>query len=137
MLNPALSALLTAGKSKSGECMPTPAWIEIESLDDGLIARFTEPLRLTGEKAEEVGRCLATLLDDAKGDRVVINLRNIDVVTSLIIGKLFGLQRQAVAAGKRLVLCEVNPVIREIFQITRLTEFVDLFETEIEARQSR
>jgi anti-anti-sigma factor len=117
--------------------MSTAAWMQIESDGDSVTARFTERVRLTGERAEEAGECLTTLLNAGKSYRIIINLQNVDVVTSLIIGKLFGLQRQAVAAGRRVVLCEVNPVIREIFDLTKLSEFVDIFETETAARQSQ
>src|SRR5437868_2864712 len=91
-----------------------PPWMQVETQNEMVIVRFTEPLRLTGEKAEVAGDCLSRLVDASQGRRLIVNLRNVDVVTSLMIGKLFALERRTRLAGGRMVLCEVIPVIREI-----------------------
>ncbi len=50
--------------------------------------------------------------------------------------KLVSLQRQAAAAGGRLALCELSPGVREMLDLTRLSQLLDIYASEEEAVRS-
>ena len=70
--------------------------------------------------------------------RVVINLRQVDFVSSAFLAALLTFQRRLVAAKGTLILCGANHVIRGIFVRTRLNSLFEIVDDEDEAlRQIR
>lgn len=56
---------------------------------------------------------------------VVLNFANVEFVSSTFLGRLVALQKRLKGAERKLTLCGLNDVVKEIFEITKLE---DLFE---------
>jgi anti-sigma B factor antagonist len=69
----------------------------------------------------------------SRAPRVLLNFRHIDFVTSTFINRLLVLRRTIQDARGRLLLCGLNPVIQEIFEINRLGNLFDVFSNEQDA----
>ena len=53
-----------------------------------------------------------------------------------MLGKLITLRNKIKAGGGRLALCALHPDVQQIFEVTRLTQYLDIYPDEQEALQS-
>jgi anti-anti-sigma factor len=98
------------------------------------VARLARPLRLTGEMAGALGEQLSSLVED--GSRcLLVNLADVEVLTSLMLGNITALDKALRTRGGYLALCSPRPVIREILDLVGLTARVCVYQTEQEGLQ--
>jgi anti-anti-sigma factor len=64
---------------------------------------------------------------------ILLNCSAVDYINSMGISLIVGLLMQARAAGRRLLTCGLSEHYREIFQITRLADFIRVFPDEASA----
>ena len=106
----------------------------VESISPGMaVVRFDRELILTGHQAEAVGNAVMFLLNEPAGHQVLLDFGNVRSLTSLMLGKLVLLNREAESNGRRLALFNLRPEIREIMEITRLTLLLSIYDDEREA----
>jgi anti-sigma B factor antagonist len=67
---------------------------------------------------------------------VLLNFTGVDFINSTGIALLVGLLAKARAARRRLVVCGLSEHYVEIFQITRLSDFMSMFPNEASALES-
>jgi anti-anti-sigma factor len=79
---------------------------------------------------------LFELVDEHAAQRMILNLENLQVLSSAPIGSLVILRNKLHSAGGALALCQVGPDIREILQLTRVEDLFSIFETEQDAIES-
>jgi anti-sigma B factor antagonist len=108
--------------------------LEVATVGDVTVARFTREVVLAGPLAEEVGDRLGALLAGPKLPRLVIDFANVRSLSSLMLAKLVALNRAAEAAAGRLALCNLRPDVRELMKVTRLNMILRIYEGEQEAR---
>lgn len=65
--------------------------------------------------------------------RLLLNMKEIDFVTSTFLNRLLVLRRKIQDARGRLLLCNLNPVIQEIFEVNTLGSLFDVFHSESDA----
>jgi anti-sigma B factor antagonist len=98
-------------------------------------ARFADTIvlaprgRIDHETAEAFREALlARLVTCASGqDHVVLDLGAVDYIASAGLRGLMLAARQAKAKGGRLVVAALQPVVKEIFDITRFALVLDVF----------
>ena len=66
----------------------------------------------------------------------LLNLNEVKYINSLGLGVLCQFNRRAQAEGKTLKLVSISSEVREIMEITRLTKFFNIFDSEKEAFES-
>lgn len=64
---------------------------------------------------------------------VLLNFKNVEYINSTGIALIVGLLAQARKSGRRLLICGLSPHYQEIFQITRLADFMPIFPDEASA----
>ena len=64
---------------------------------------------------------------------ILLNLSDVDYITSTGMAILVGLLAEAHQTDRRLAACGVNDHYREVFRITRMTDFIELFPDETSA----
>ena len=111
-------------------------FFEIEQVGEVKVVRFSPDLILSGQKAEAVGEQLQALVNAPGQNRLLLDFANVRSVSSLVLGKLVELTKNADLAGGRVALCNLRPDIREILEITRLNRILRLYREEQEALQS-
>jgi anti-anti-sigma factor len=109
--------------------------MEIEHVGNVTIVRFLD-LILSGITAEAVSDDLFRLVDGDGRSRLILNFAKVRSLTSLMLGKLITLNKKVQAAGGRLAVCALSPDLQEIFEVTRLSEYLDIYADEQEALQS-
>ncbi len=91
---------------------------------------------LRGEINSTAEAALSTAYSEAdrrKPSAIVLNLANVDYINSTGIALIVGLLAQARKAGQRLLTCSVSPHYVEIFQITRLADYMGIYPDEASA----
>ena len=73
---------------------------------------------------------VAALVEEPGPSRVLLDVRNVDYVSSLALGTLVSLHKKGLAAGRRLTLRNLRPLVAEVFAITRLDRFLDVLPAE-------
>ena len=83
---------------------------------------------------------LLDLLDNAVDDRnlghLVIDFGNIQQVSSAALGKLVKLKNRAEELRGKLKLCSLHPDLRQVFKITTLDRFFEIYDNEEDALAS-
>jgi anti-anti-sigma factor len=119
--------------------MPLPSyyrWLEIEQFGDVTVVRFTTRTILGNDAIEAIGGQLLGLVEQAGCRQFVLNLENVESVSTAMVGKLVALHRRLEAAHGRLVLCRLGPFLVEIFKVLNLGQLAHVYGEEQEAVQS-
>ena len=77
---------------------------------------------------EDIDRLTQTLLHSHNVPHVTVDLSALDIVNSALVAMLVLLNKRIRAAGGTLQLCELTPVVREIFYRFKLDTFFDIVE---------
>ena len=77
----------------------------------------------------------AAYAEASSGDAttILLNFDGVGYITSTGIGLIVGLLAQALKSRRRLLACGLSDHYQEIFQITRLTDFMSIFPDEASA----
>jgi anti-sigma B factor antagonist len=81
---------------------------------------------LSEANADDLGEELFRLVEGVARPRLRLDLGRVHFLTSTMLGKLVGLHKRVRAAGGELVLLNVTGYVYEVFELTRLHEFLDV-----------
>ena len=68
-----------------------------------------------------------------KCHHLIVNFSGVNGLSTLMLGKLLMLRKIMAAKGGKLVLCEIAPDIECVFVETKLTQILEITETESDA----
>lgn len=77
---------------------------------------------------ERIHSDIIALIDDKDGVKVIIDFTNVKYLSSSVLSKLVAVHKKAVALNGKLCLCQIDPVIRKIFDITKLSKLFNIFD---------
>lgn len=75
----------------------------------------------------ELGDELAALLKGAGRPDLLIDLEEVEFLSSSMLGKLIRLLKRAAEAKGQVRLCSIRPSIREVFEITQLHKVFEIY----------
>ena len=115
--------------SDSGQ--PLVTW----DLSQGVaVARLRYSPRRQFEEYEHISRELAAIADTEGVSAIVLNLAELDYVSSRFLGILVGLHRELAREGGKLAVCRMRPEPLSAFRLSRLDRGIAVFASEEEAR---
>jgi anti-sigma B factor antagonist len=82
--------------------------------------RRTHSSGLSEEHIQVLAQQLLDLVNEPGEKKLLLNFRNVEYMSSAVLGMLVTLNKKIQAAGGKLVLCNIDPAIREVFEITKL-----------------
>jgi len=94
--------------------------LEVEDIGDVTVINFVDRKILDEQNIQVIGEQLFGLVDESGRKRLLLNFSNVEYMSSAALGKLITLNKKVQAAGGKLVLCNIDPQIREVFEITKL-----------------
>ena len=94
--------------------------LEVEDIGDVTVVSFTDRKILDEQNIQIIGEQLFGLVDESARKRLLLNFSNVEYMSSAALGKLITLNKKVQAAGGKLVLCNIIPQIKEVFEITKL-----------------
>jgi anti-anti-sigma factor len=101
--------------------------VQIHNVDGLLVAEFWDCLRLDPAPVQELRNRYEEHVKAGGRPEIVIDLEGIGFAGSAALGNFVALHRSARQNGGRLVFCQVDPTVAEVFrasQLERLFEFV-------------
>jgi anti-anti-sigma factor len=90
------------------------------------IVRFPACAFLTEANADDVGAELARLVEGRERPRLSLDLGGFDLLSSIALAKFVALDRRVRSAGGSLTLFNVRPLVRKVFEVTRLDTVLDV-----------
>ncbi len=94
--------------------------IQVEDEGDIAIVHFVDKKILDEQNITAVGDQLFQLVDEMGRRKLLLNFKNVDFLSSAVLGKLVTLNRKVQGARGKLVLCNLNKDLLEVFKITRM-----------------
>jgi anti-anti-sigma factor len=108
-------------------------WFEKRTIDGVVILDVMSGTVAINTDIDRVSKTLLTPGGDAN---VVLNLSSLKFISSAFVAGMIALQKRVRAAGGRLILCGMHPIVRETLHGARLDTFFDIHDNEGEALQS-
>jgi len=110
--------------------------LEVEDIGDVTVVNFTDRKILDEQNIQMIGEQLFSLVDEAGRKKILLNFGNVEYLSSAALGKLITLNKKLQAAGGRLILCNIDPQIYEVFEITKLNKLFNIHKEEQAALQA-
>lgn len=109
--------------------------LEVEDIGDVTVVQFTDRKILDEQNIQIIGDQLFSLVDELGRRKVLLNFGNVEYLSSAALGKLITLNKKLQSAGGKLVLCNIDPQIYEVFEITKLNKLLVIKKDEQEGLQ--
>jgi anti-anti-sigma factor len=106
---------------------------DVLETDGGVVITLTGDINALAE--DELERAV-TLALDTHGDTVVLDFAATDYINSTGIALLVSLVRRARAARVRIIACGLSDHYREIFEITRLIDYMPIADDQASAMRT-
>ena len=110
--------------------------LEVEDIGDVTVINFVDRKILDEQNIQVIGEQLFSLVDQDGRRKLLLNFGNVEYLSSAALGKLITLNKKLQAAGGRLILCNIDPQIYEVFEITKLDKFFNIQKEEQAALQA-
>ena len=110
--------------------------LEVEKMGDVTIVCLSDRKILVEEHIQVIAEQLLNLVKEMGEKKLLLNFRNVEYMSSAVLGMLVTLNKKIQAAGGNLVLCNIDPQIREVFEITKLDKFFNIQKEEQAALQA-
>ena len=104
--------------------------------EDISVVRLVDDRIMDLGRIKQLGDELFGAIDNQTGNLVLINFENVKFLSSNAISKLVVLEKRIRSAGKQLKLSNMRPEVKEIFNITNLTQRFDVCEDQDEVLKS-
>jgi anti-sigma B factor antagonist len=101
--------------------MPAPVRIQVNDANGIKIVRFNDPLLFDERTVREVSEQIAiSLPSDGTPIRLVLDFSEVNLISSSMLSKLILIQRRIDATRGKLRLCELSPVLQQVFRTSNL-----------------
>src|SRR5208282_2768397 len=96
--------------------------LEVEDIGDVTVVNFVDRKILDEQNIQIIGEQLFSLVDNEGCKKLLLNFGNVEYLSSAALGKL--------------ILCNIDPQIHEVFEITKLDKFFKIMKDEQTALQA-
>ncbi len=110
--------------------------LEVEDIGDITVVNFVDKKILDEQNIQAIGEDLFRLVDELGRNKILLNFKNVEFLSSAALGKLITLNKKVQGAKGTLVLCEIDPQIYEVFEITKLNKLFKIHKDEQAALQA-
>lgn len=110
--------------------------LEVEDIGDVTVVNFTDKKILDEQTIQTIGEQLFSLVDESGRRKLLLNFGNVEYLSSAALAKFITLHKKIQQNGGRLALCSIDPQIKEVFEITKLTRIFSIYAGEQEALQA-
>lgn len=110
--------------------------LEVEDIGEVTVVNFTDKKILDEQNIQVIGEQLFSLVDELGRRKILLNFSNVEYLSSAALGKLITLNKKVNASGGKLILCNIDPTIYEVFEITKLNRLFNIQKEEQTALQA-
>ena len=108
--------------------------LESYTKDEILTICLKDSRILEEAKLEQLGADIIEMLNKKSEERVILDFRNVQFMSSSMLGKLVQIQKKCKEFKVHLKLCSISPDIRQVFKITKLDKLFEIEADEAAAR---
>ena len=112
------------------------ARLEVEPIGDVTVVNFVDRKILDEQNIQIIGEQLFSLVDEEDCKKLLLNFSNVEYLSSAALGKLITLNKKLQNARGKLILCNIDTQILEVFEITKLDKFFKIMKDEQTALQA-
>ena len=110
--------------------------LEVEHIGDVTVVNFVDRKILDEQNIQIIGEQLFSLVDEEGWRKILLNFGNVEYLSSAALGKFITLNKKVQGAGGKLVMCNINEDIFEVFEITKLNKLFNIQTDEQTALQA-
>ena len=110
--------------------------LEVVVEGDVTVVNFIDRKILDEQNIQKIGEDLFSLVDELGRRKILLNFGNVDYLSSAALGKFITLNKKVQAAGGKLILCNIDANIYEVFEITKLNKLFNIQKEEQAALQA-
>jgi anti-sigma B factor antagonist len=103
---------------------------------DVLVVAFDTASVLNDFRNNALREALYELVQSRPEPRLVVNLQNVDYLSSSGIAILVGLKRRVESHGGQVVFFQLQPIVRDLLAVTKLDRYFIIADDEQQARNS-
>jgi anti-anti-sigma factor len=111
-------------------------FLEEEHLGDITVVKFRQTKLVEEATIVAIGDQLLHLANDPSRRHLVLNLENVERLSSSMVGAFIALRNKIAGVGGQLVLCGIDRELYEIFLIFRLPRLLRIYAAEQDALQA-
>jgi anti-anti-sigma factor len=101
-----------------------PKYLRVEERGDAIIVGVEVTLLTEDMNLEQFGHELFTLVDQFGCRKLVVSLRNVQMVTSGGLGKMITVHRKMHRHQGTVVFCDVQPAVEDVLNTSRLITYL-------------
>ena len=102
--------------------VPNPQGLEVKEVGDATHIRFVDITTLDDKHIRDIGAGLFALVEQLGPRRIFFDLGNIVYLSSAGLDTFIMLYKKINDSGGEMILCNVNPTLMEVFEVTKLTK---------------
>lgn len=125
-----------SGEHLSMSTQPRRRRLEVEDIGDVTVVNFTDKKILDEQNIQVIGEQLFSLVDELGRRKILLNFRNVEYLSSAALGKFITLNKKINGVSGKLVLCNIDPQIYEVFEITKLNKLFNIQKEEQDGLQA-
>ena len=110
--------------------------LEVVEEGDVTVVNFIDRKILDEQNIQKIGEDLFSLVDELGRKKILLNFGNVEYLSSAALGKFITLNKKVQAAQGKLILCNIEPNIYEVFEITKLNKLFNIQKEEQTALQA-
>ena len=118
------------------QAQPRRRRLEVEDIGDVTVVNFTDKKILDEQNIQIIGEQLFSLVEELGRRKLLLNFNNVEYLSSAALGKFITLSKKVQTAGGKLILCNIDPQIYEVFEITKLNKYFNIHKEEQAALQA-
>ena len=100
--------------------------LEVEDYGEITVVNFIDKKILDEQNIQKIGEDLFSLVDELGRKKILLNFSNVEYLSSAALGKFITLNKKVQASGGKLVMCNINDDIFEVFEITKLNKLFNI-----------
>jgi anti-anti-sigma factor len=110
--------------------------IQIEETPHCTVIRFTQNRILGMEQLQTLQQQLEQLIANQPARGILLDCGALQAVSSAFLGHLVQWKQKVTAAGAELKLCALQPIVQQVFQMSRLDQRFTILPTRVEGLES-
>ncbi len=108
--------------------MPAPGSpLHVNQVDDVTVVTFRDRILLDTEELKIIEAELIKMVSGKTGFKLVVDFRNVQTLSSQMLGALLKVSEQLKTVQGKLGLCNLNGKIKEAFEITNLKKVFKIY----------
>lgn len=103
---------------------------EMKTVQNIVTVTITNNRILNEDTIMQIYQKILSVVEETKGINLILNFKQVNYLSSSVLSKLISIHKKVAAQDGVLCLCNINPVILKIFELTRLETYLNIFPDE-------